>query len=523
MEAVAEQIIGEHTYIVLEDEQPFATSRLWEMQRSYFESMGVEAWRRGEVPHYVTSNPRMANSYAEIVFALFRDRQRLAPIDEPLTVCELGAGSGRFAFHFLSRLGRLCDDAAVPLASFRYILTDLAQSNLDFWRAHPRFQSYFDAGMLDFALFDVTDSSALTMQRSGETIQPGSLHQPLVVIANYVFDSVPQDLFRINEGAIEECLMTMVVRKDEQSETVADHLSALKCKLTYRPLTEPPYDEAYLQKLLAMYRKTLVDSHLLFPAMGLRCLGRLQDLSQAGVVLLSADKGEHRLSALQGRPAPGLVRHGGAFSINVNYHAFKELCEHGGGIALFPTAQYRSVNVCCLIMVADAADHRDTRSAYRRFVEEFGPDDFFSITRTANEQIGAMSVENIVAYLRLSYYDGQQLSRCIPRLIELAPDFGTEDREAVLTAAEQAWELQYPLGEGLDLAGQIAGLCYGLADHARALTFLQHSITTYGEEPGTLKNMALCYQQLGDDERAERILASLPSSVAVENIEQTVT
>ncbi len=522
MEAVAEEIIGEHTYLVLEDEQPFATSRLWELQRRYFESMGVEAWRRGEVPHYVTSNPRMANSYAEIAFALFRDRQRLAPIGEPLTICELGAGSGRFAFHFLSRLNRLCDDAAVPLTSFRYVLTDLAQSNLDFWRAHPRFQPYFDVGVLDYARFDITDSSALTMEQSGKTIRPGSLQQPLIVIANYVFDSIPQDLFHIDEHAVEECLMTMVVRKDEQTETIADLVGALKCKLTQKPLVESPYDEAYLQRLLATYRETLVNTHLLFPATGLRCVRRLQDLSQAGVVLLSADKGEHHLSALQGRPAPGLVRHGGAFSIYVNYHAFKEMCERGGGIALFPTAQYRSVNVCCLIMVADAASHRDTRSAYRRYVEEFGPDDFFSITRTANEQIGAMSVENIVAYLRLSYYDGQQLSRCIPRLIELAPDFGEGDRDAVLTAAEQAWELQYPLGEGLDLAGQIAGLCYALADHARALTFLQYSIATYGEEPGTLRNMALCYQQLGDSERAEQILASLPSSDATEQSGTTV-
>ena len=66
--------------------------------------MGVEAWRQGEVPHYVTSNPTMANSYAEIVFALWRDQQRPGQpdkaSDEPLYLCELGAGLGPVCLSF---------------------------------------------------------------------------------------------------------------------------------------------------------------------------------------------------------------------------------------------------------------------------------------------------------------------------------------------------------------------------------------------------------------------------------------
>ena len=72
------------------------------------------------MPHYVTSNPTIANRYAEIVLAFWRDRQRLAPQSEPLTICELGAGSARFAFHFLRRLSALCAQAEVPPQAFRY-------------------------------------------------------------------------------------------------------------------------------------------------------------------------------------------------------------------------------------------------------------------------------------------------------------------------------------------------------------------------------------------------------------------
>jgi len=114
---------------IVETGRPFSRSHIWQLQDAYFAGRGVEAWRQGEVPHYVTSNPTIANAYAEIVFAFRRDLERLAGShDDPLTICELGAGSGRFAFHFLRRLEHLCARADVAPEAFRYVLTDVADS-----------------------------------------------------------------------------------------------------------------------------------------------------------------------------------------------------------------------------------------------------------------------------------------------------------------------------------------------------------------------------------------------------------
>jgi hypothetical protein len=503
----------QQAYYLIENEQVFSHSQLWEMQRHYYESMGVEAWRHGEVPHYVTSNPRMANSYAEMVFAFWRDQQRLAPLDEPLTICELGAGSGRFAFHFLSRLSLLCAEAHVPMTAFRYVLTDLAPSNLAFWQEHPRFGPYFDAGVLDVALFDINQSKELALQRCDQTITPGSLVQPLVVIANYVFDSIPQDLFYINEQRCEEVLVTLYVGKDKPLPTVAHLLSALECRFDNRAIAKPPYRETSLKRLLADYQRTLVDSYLLFPATGLRCLHRLHALSRQGVMMLSADKGDHRISSLQGRPAPDLVRHG-SFSLNVNYHAFKATCEQEGGIALFPTAHHRSVNVGCLLMVPGATDHYHTLSTYRRQVEEFSPDDFYSVMRAAQEHCDTISLEGILAYLRLTLHDGHQFVRYLPRLVELAHLFGPYERDAVVTAAERVWELHFPLGEEMDLADLIARLMYALDDYARAITYFERSNAIYGEHTGTLDNITLCYQQLHQDGGAGHVRETLHARIA---------
>ena len=223
----------ERTWFILETRRPFSRSMIWQLQDAYFAQRGVEAWRQGEVPHYVTSNPTIANSYAEIVLAFWRDRQRLAPHDAPLTICELGAGSGRFAFHFLRRLGALCEEAGVPSQAFRYVLTDVAAANLEFWRRHPNFEAFFADGRLDVARLDVTQPEGLALQVSGETLTPGSLCHPLVIIANYVFDSIPHDLFRLKGGRADACLVSLAVDAAPATLDPAELLARVQMQYDY--------------------------------------------------------------------------------------------------------------------------------------------------------------------------------------------------------------------------------------------------------------------------------------------------
>jgi hypothetical protein len=430
-----------------------------------------------------------------VVFDFWRDRNRLASAAEPLTICELGAGSGRLAFHFLTRLARLCEQSGVEPASFRYVLSDNSARNLEFWRTHARFQPFFARGLLDLAAFDIESSSELALQLSGRTIAAGSLERPLVAIANYVFDSIPQDLFHIDQGECRECLVSLALDEKPSALGAAELLERVVCRYESRPAAQPAYPEPWLQELFAGYRHALADTHLLFPAPGLRCLQRLRALSREGLLLLSADKGDHRLSALQGRAPPGLVRHG-SFSLHVNYHAIKAYCERSGGLALFPGARHNSVNISACLMVERAADHRETRRAYERQVQDFSPDDFYTIATHARAAIAQMSVVEILAYLRLGHYDAHQFGRYLPRLIELAPRLERDQHRAVSEAVDRVWDLYFPLGERLDLADSIARLLYEMDDYAHALGYFQRSIDIYGPNEATLANMETCRRLL---------------------------
>jgi len=182
------------------------------------------------------------------------------------------------------------------------------------------------------------------------------------------------------------------------------------------------------------------------------------------------------------------------------------MCERRGGVALVPAHRHRSIDVVGLLMVPDAAGFAETRRAYQRHVQEFGPDGFFTVSKHARAHIPQMSVDDILAYLRLSHHDSRLLVRYLPRLMELAADFDEHTRRDVAEALEKVWDCYFPLGEELDLANGIAAVLYAMDDYPRALAFFQTSMEIYGPDTGTLYNIGACFHGLGEDAAAAAML-----------------
>ena len=180
----------------LEQQKRFSESIIWQLGREYYDVLGIDAWRTGEVPHYVTSNPIMGKTYAELVLAFLRDLSLRGQKTETVYLLELGAGHGRLCYHFLKHFEKYYENSAIPLPPFCYILSDFTESNLKFWREHPNLQAYFSKGWLDYTRFDVENTQDIHLKFSGKTITTVTLSQPIIVIANYLFDTIPQDLFK---------------------------------------------------------------------------------------------------------------------------------------------------------------------------------------------------------------------------------------------------------------------------------------------------------------------------------------
>ncbi|MBV8474376.1 MAG: hypothetical protein JO107_03100 [Hyphomicrobiales bacterium] len=493
----------------IESPVPFAASRLWAWQRAYFEARGLDAWRLGEVPHYVAANPTVAHAFADLLLGLALDERRLRGDDrDPIVICELGAGSGRFAFHLLTRLEVLCARANLALTEFRYVLTDITPATRAFWRAHPKFARHFESGVLDTAEFDVTAPGSLALDRAGAKIAPGELGAPLVVVANYLFDSVPQDLFAFENGESRPCRLALDLDEGaSEPREPGDWLANIR--LTYE-IGEPgsPYPEPWLETIVQRHAQEIARSHVLMPAPALRCLEALRALSRRGLMLLSVDMGRHTPAALDGRGPPRPNRHG-SISLEVNYYAIRLWCENAGGLALAPSQPHRSIAAACCLLVDQPQAYRETQAAFARSIEEVGPDAFFTISRHARKRVEEMSLEEILAYLSLSHFDAHLFAAWLPRLSELAPEFDADERAAVIEAVERVWDGYFPIGESSDLAAGLAALLYQLDAFAPALRLFAISAAIYGDHTGKRFNRAACLAELGQDEQALTLLDSV--------------
>ena len=501
---------------VLASPEPFAESVLWQLQTQYFAKRGVEAWSCGDVPFYITSNPTIANSYAQVVWAFRQDRQRLAPSEMPLTICELGGGSGAFAFFFIRRMIELCRQAgAEPAKVFRYVLTDAADANLAAWRRHPLFSDWLASGLLDIAHFDITRDHALTLQISGQSLD--RLAEPLVVIANYLFDSIPQDLFYLKEGRSQRCLLSLSVDKDPSQFDEAQWMEEAKYEFHYEPLSGQPYDDPALSALFAHYLAALTDTHVLVPAPGWRGLQCLAALSQSGILLLAADKGSATLEALDRQSVPYIQNHG-SVSLPVNIHALRWLAAHAGGDSLAASDADRKFTIFALLQLPDSTLYQATRAAFAQHVEETSPGDFCTVSRVLRKAADQMTIEDILAYVRLSRYDSHQFKFFLLRLVALAHTMTDEEKAAVAETVENVWVAHFPLGEEFDLAHHLGCLLYEMDYYAEALRYFCCSQNLYGAYTGTMFNIASCHWMMGSAEQAAPLLERL-LQVDNENVE----
>jgi hypothetical protein len=489
---------------VLESRERLSRSGLWQLQRAYFEDEGLAAWGDGAVPHFITCNPFIARSYARVIVGFLRDARARGEIGAggaPIHIVELGAGSGRLGWHILRALARLEGHPALDGIAIRYVLTDFADRTIEAWRSNPRLRPLVAAGRLDFARFDLERDETITLCESGDVIGPGTLAAPLVVIANYVFDSVPQDAFYVEDGTLHESLVTVSAaatgRAGDDSE--AGPFGLFDIAYERRP-TEAAgyYDDPAWNRILDGYRRTLDGAAVSFPCAGLDAIRRLRALSAARTLLLTGDKGHDRGASIVGVADPVLSVHG-SFSLMVNYHAIAEYVRGAGGTALQTEHPRDLLNVCAFLLGPGADDCRETRQAFADAIDAWGPHEYFRLKKGLDQIPSGWTLAQLLSVLALSGWDARVLEAHYERLlhaIEETPPTGA-DSDDLMRAIRAIWDAYLPIGEEHDVAFQLATLLCKVEAWAEAVPFLQSSLDSHGPHPATYFNLALCHQRLG--------------------------
>lgn len=511
---------------VLERNQRMSRSLIWGYQRAYYERQGIEAWRQEFIPNFITSNPIIGRAYGQVVLGWMRDwcaasrgpGGRLAAPEpsQPFYLVELGSGTGRFAYHFLEAFRRMHALSQLRDVGFRYVMTDLSERNLEFWQSHPRLQPFLEEGLLDIARFDAERDEQLVLRRGGTVLAPGSLGNPLALVANYFFDSISQDAFTVTEdGGLLECLVSVTAPQPEPRLDAPDLLDRVTVSFEDHPVQGAAYDDPELDRIVEHYREHLSEATVQIPSTALRCIRRLQRFSGDRLLLLSGDKGQASQEELQERwPGIGLTRHSGAFSLMVNFDAIGQYFRNRDGHVLRPVHRHIDLHVGAFLLGQPPDGHGETELAYEEAIERSGPDDYSTLLKCFENALGSMTLEELLATLRWSGWDSGIMMNAFPMLMAQVESASLPLQNEVCWAIQQVWEKSYVLDGEDELAFHLGMLLYAMGRSADAVTFFEHSLRLDPDGPGALYNLGLCHVQLRQDAQAkecfERALAVDP-------------
>ncbi len=497
---------------VLEHGVPLSRSRLWEIQRSFYARQGLRAWGDGHVPSGITSNPVIASGYAEVILAFLRDCDAAGHLDRsrPVHVLELGSGSGRLAFNLVRRLRELLAATTLRDQPVTLVLSDFDRAKLEPLATHPRLQADLDAGWLDFAVVDAADPGEVRTWRRKQLVADA----PLVVVANYVFDSLPADLYAIRGGTAHEVGLTLAADTAALEPDDPDALSRLRLSWDEAEDPAPPLGPPELDSVLTRYAEVLDTTMVILPTAAIACLDRLATAARAPTLALVSDKGWAHLRDLAGLGPPDITPHGGGFSMMVNFDALARVVRARGGTVLLPPHQPQQLVVGAFVL--GGLDATETARRYTDLLAEGGPDDLQSV-HAGTWPPKELTLQQALSMLRTNRWDTRIFLELFPTLLELAADASPRAQTDLALAVDRVWDWWFPIGEAADIELYLGTLLSCIGRHREALAMFAASQERRGATAEVLYAAARARYALRDlDEALKEVRAALDLSPAFE-------
>ncbi|MDW3210030.1 MAG: hypothetical protein R8N23_09190 [Reichenbachiella sp.] len=475
---------------------PLSQTHLWDYQRNYYQEQNINAWV-DKVPFYVTSNPYIANSYANIIARYIIDGLNNGNINSnnPLYIVELGAGSGTFSFHFLNKFIELKEKLSIPIKPV-YVMTDIIEENIQFWQKQKAFKLFLDAGYLDFSFFDAEISEGLVLTESKITIDVNSHLKPvnpLVLISNYCFDSLRQDVFKVKDSQLFQGLCKITNSSDNFIDEKISKLDQLHLTYDFEKVELPYYKNNVLNDVLYQYTDEIDNQYLLFPVGSLMCIQTFLNISNNNIFLLSSDKGFSKHLDVFQSEEPQLVFHDNCFSLSVNFNAIDRFfkCIGGDGFSQFTE---QSLTTCSFVSNTHFNKLPETSLALETNLNSFGHATINSVFLNNDFSRGLTSLNAIIPILEATKWDTWVFNSCRDTIIqqirmEGAPKCDIENLKEKLPEIEANF---YQLPKAIDTFTDIALYLQEIKEYEQALSYYQKSINHFGEIDITFYNMGLC-------------------------------
>jgi len=485
--------------IEVERKKRFSKSKLWDLQRGYFEEQGIYAWVN-QVPYFVTSNCYVAEGYANIAINFICDWVQKYPESKShlFYIMELGTGSGQVSFYINKKLHELKKTFRLDDIKICYVMTDFTSHNIQYWESHKAFKPYLERGELDFATYNMeNEKTNIHLIHANKKLTSDLVKNPLIVFANYIFDTVSHDAFRIVDNQLQELRISLHTEASNMKN--GRPVDGKKVDIEYHNCQIPGkfYDDEDFEAVLREYPKHLKNTYLLIPIGALKAVRALNKLSNSKMLMISTDKGYTRLQDLDNLGKPHIAFHG-SFSMMVNFHAIKSYVERLGG-EVFNQSPRRGIKtiVCEFGFSLDDLSH--LKYALEQHVERFAAADYFSLHQhIVGKGSVALDLGVIAAHLKLSGYDPYVFHKLAKRINDGAAKVEYATQLALKNIMPKIAENYYCMPKLHDTYFDIGLFFHLLKDYETALKYYKQSEECFGESYNICYNYGLCYYYTGD-------------------------
>eukprot|EP00597_Dinobryon_sp_UTEXLB2267_P005946 CAMPEP_0170080272 /NCGR_PEP_ID=MMETSP0019_2-20121128/16458_1 /TAXON_ID=98059 /ORGANISM="Dinobryon sp., Strain UTEXLB2267" /LENGTH=585 /DNA_ID=CAMNT_0010294173 /DNA_START=177 /DNA_END=1934 /DNA_ORIENTATION=- len=544
-----------NTRYVLEDFVPLSKSHLWKLGISFYDRKGPKSWTEGGVPNFITSNTYIAKAYSKMLRGFLddcRSDQSEVHLDDskPLYIIELGAGLGKFSFHFFTAImDMLQNESSFPFKNIVYVMTDFTDSNFNAWQTHPSLQKFFASGQLDAAIFNAVEHKSITLHRSKVVLSTASVVNPVVIVANYLFAALCSDIFHIQRGVLKEGLVSTGSTLNESADPLNPAIiERLSNQYRYKATTASYYnheegEEANWRWMLTWYldhfsaSSAASDATVMIPVGAIRALRRLTALSSQRSLVLSGDKGNSGLESFKGLFDVDLSVDG-SFSVMVNFHAISLwFASQGGYWVLDPHEHsYLLVNAFVLDPPLKKQNHQEklpsctstacqrdrlermnrqmevlsNRSvslfpnllqAFEDYTVKFSPNDYLEVYKTLFA-FHNPSLDTLTSALRFADWDTDLLNTYSLPLLKLSKDLNHRTQKVLKEGMQLAWKNYFCSETNIDVVAEIGRFYIKIGDFDSAAEKYEFFIKLQPDSYVGLNNLGICYMEMDRREEA---------------------
>lgn len=487
--------------VLLEENKRLSESCLWRIQREYFDQQGIHAWVN-QVPFYITTNPFIAHSYAQVIFNFIRDWlvQHPEAKAHPFYILELGTGSGRFSFYFLKTLISLLDTYQLTDIRFCYVMSDVTRTNIKYYESHHALQPYIEKGLIDFAIYNMEVEKPITLLRQNIHLDQKVLQNPLSVVANYIFDTVSHDAFAVHEKKIYELMYSVKTDTSNLKDNRPVNLEKLQTEYRLREITTDYYPDPALNKVLELYKKEIKQSAFPVPIGSIHAINYLSKLANNKLFIVASDKGYTSIKSLDHHGDSSLSFHS-CFSLMVNFHLIAEFFKNSGGDCFLQSPR-KGLKTAVFCMGIKLNELPQTRWAVQEYIEGFSPADYFTVHRRVSDSFQECNLDMIASYMQLARWDPHMYLKIKSRVISLVNEAEPDVIEFMSQHMAVLASNFYQMPQVECILFEIAVFFHAIKNYAEALRYYEQSLPYVGEQFSLRYNIALCQQHVGKKQEA---------------------